>query len=76
MSTAIKHLGTPLSHAPYPHNLGVDPFRTFLVNILHEYDDNTRCATVHSCPPPVREPYAHTTLDPRAHRSITTNTSV
>ena len=63
------------SHAPYPHNRGLDPFRTFLVILLHEYDDNTRCASVYSGPPPDGEPYDHTTLDPRAYRSITTNTS-
>ena len=75
ISTAIQNLGALLSHAPYPHNLGVDPFRTFLANLLHQYDDNTRCTTVHSCSPLGGKPYEHTTLDPRAHRSITTTTS-
>ena len=75
ISTAIKHLGALLSHAPYPHNLGVDPFRIFLGTLLHQYDDNTRCSHVHQCPPSGGEPYEHITLAPRTHRSITTATS-
>ena len=75
ISTAIRYLVALLSHAPYPHNLRVNPFRTFLVTLLRQYDDNTRCTTVHSCPPPGGKPYEHTTLDPRAHRGITTTTS-
>jgi len=53
----------------------VDPFRIFLVALLHQYDDNTRCVNVHQYPPSTGEPYKYTTLAPRAHRSITTATS-
>ena len=50
ISTALRHLGAFLSHAPYPHNLGDDPFRTILGALLRQYDDNTRCVSVHSVP--------------------------
>ena len=53
----------------------MNPFRMFLVRLLHQYDDNTRCVDVHPCPPSDGEPYEHTTLAPRAHRSIITATS-
>ena len=75
ISTALRHLGAHFSYIPYQHNLEVDPFRTLFVTLLLQYDDNTRCATVHPCPSPGGEPYEHITLDPRAHRSIITTTS-
>ena len=75
ISTALRYLGALLSHTPYLHNLGDGPFRTFLDALLHQYDDNTRCVSVHSIPPPDGEPYEHTIIGPHAHRSITTTNS-
>ena len=70
------HLGALLSHVPYPHNLESDPFRIFFGVLLNQYDDITRCVSVHSVPTPVGEPYEHTNLDPRARSSIATTNSV
>ena len=75
ISTALRHLGALFSHAPYPYNMGANLFRNFLSTLLHQYDDNTRCVSVHSDPTPGGGPYKHTTLDPRARRNITITTS-
>ena len=42
ISIALQRLSTLFSHTHYPHNLGIDPFRTFLCNLLHQYEDNTQ----------------------------------
>ena len=68
ISTTLRHLGALFSHAPYPHNLGVDPFRTFLFTLFHQYNDNTRCASHSQSPTPTVN---RISIRPLTHVTIT-----
>ena len=58
------------SNAPYSHNLGNNPFRTFLCDLLHQYAGHTQRNTYISDSTEVTQPYHHTTIKSRYHRSI------
>ena len=68
----LQHLGTLFTNSPYPHNLGRDPFRTFLCHLIHQYDDNTQLNTVIPDLDLELHPYHHSIIAPRNHHNITT----
>ena len=72
ISTALYHLGILVTHLQYPHNLGCDPFRTFLCHLLHQYDDNTSLSSDIPDQDIEPQPYHHFTVAQRTHRNITT----
>ena len=72
ISTALQYLGIFFTHSPYPHNLGHDPFRTFLCYFLHQYDNNTHLYTTIPDRSIKLQLYKHSIVAPRTHHNITT----
>ena len=76
ISTTLQHLGALFSHAPYPHSISLDPFRTLMCEILHQYDYHTQQDTSTPDPIQVTQLCQHTIMNPHNYRSITTRQSV
>ena len=70
IATALQHLDALIQHSPYTRSNECVTFQAFLSTLLHQYDTNTTYHTT-TVDPDGDHPYRHTTIEPRAHRSIT-----
>ena len=70
IAIALQYLCALILNSPYTRSNECIPFQAFFSNLLYQYDDNTSNHTT-TVDPDGDHPYRHTTIESRAHRSIT-----